>query len=59
MIFRYRGDQRAAEAGKLSLLYIESTPEGVRVRRLRVDEHGEFVDRWPKGFFAERMEEQL
>jgi len=27
---------------KLSVLYIEATPEGVRVRRLRVDEHGEF-----------------
>jgi hypothetical protein len=44
---------------KLSVIYIESTPEGIRVRRLRVDEHGEFVDRWPKGFFAERMEELL
>ena len=43
----------------LSVLYVESTPEGVRVRRLRVDEQGEFVDRWPKGFFAERMEELL
>jgi hypothetical protein len=29
----------------------------VHVKRLRVDEHGEFVDRWPKGFFAERAEE--
>ena len=44
---------------KLSVLYIESTPEGVRVRRLRVDEHGEFTDHWPKGFFAERMQELL
>lgn len=44
---------------KLSVLYVESTPDGVRVRRLRVDENGEFVDRWPKGFFAERMEELL
>ena len=43
----------------LSVLYVESHPEGVRIRRLRVDEHGEFVDRWPKGFFAERMKELL
>jgi hypothetical protein len=42
---------------KLSVLYVESTPDGVRVRRLRVDERGEFVDRWPKGFFEERAEE--
>jgi predicted ATPase len=44
---------------RLSVLYVETTPEGVRVRRLRVDEHGEFIDQWPKGFFAERMEELL
>jgi hypothetical protein len=44
---------------KLSVLYVESGPDGVRVRRLRVDERGEFKDRWPKGFFAERMEELL
>jgi hypothetical protein len=42
---------------KLSVLYVESTPDGVHVRRLRVDEHGEFIDRWPKGFFEERAEE--
>ncbi len=44
---------------KLSVLYVESGPNGVRIRRLRVDERGEFKDRWPKGFFAERMEELL
>src|SRR5262249_55667598 len=36
---------------KLSVLYVEASPEGVRVRRLRVDNEGNFVDRWPKGFF--------
>ncbi len=44
---------------KVSVLYVENAPDGVRVRRLRVDERGEFKDRWPKGFFAERMEELL
>ena len=44
---------------KLSVLHVESGPDGVQVRRLRVDERGEFKDRWPKGFFAERMEELL
>jgi hypothetical protein len=44
---------------QLSVLYVESPPDGVHVRRLRVDQQGEFVDRWPKGFFAERMEELL
>jgi hypothetical protein len=44
---------------QLSVLYVEATPDGVQVSRLRVDEHGEFKDRWPKGFFAERMMELL
>lgn len=46
-------------AEKLSVLYVERHTEGVRIRRLRVDASGEFQDRWPKGFFAERMEELL
>lgn len=46
-------------AEKLSVIYVENTPDGVNIRRLRVDELGEFKDRWPKGFFAERMGELL
>lgn len=44
---------------KLSVLWVESGGggEGTTVRRLRVDETGEFVDRWPKGFFEERAKE--
>lgn len=41
----------------LSVIYVESGDEGVRFRPLRVDAEGEFVDRWPKGFFEERAEE--
>jgi hypothetical protein len=41
----------------LSVLYIDRSGQGVMVRRLRVDASGEFVDRWPKGFFEERTEE--
>lgn len=43
----------------LSVIYVESTPDGTRFRRLRVDAAGEFVDRWPQGFFGERMRELL
>lgn len=49
----------AFSGDQLSVLYVEGGAGGVRVRRLRVDERGEFVDRWPQGFFAERMEELL
>lgn len=41
----------------LSVIYVESADAGVRFRPLRVDGDGEFIDRWPKGFFEERAEE--
>ncbi|RVM95943.1 AAA family ATPase [Sinorhizobium meliloti] len=44
-------------AGALSVIYVEGTDDGVRFRPLRVDRDGEFIDRWPKGFFEERAEE--
>ena len=42
---------------ELSVIYVEATDNGVRFKRLRVDGEGEFIDRWPKGFFEERAEE--
>ncbi|GAW41513.1 hypothetical protein SH203_01921 [Brevundimonas sp. SH203] len=41
----------------LSVIYVENDGDGVRFRPLRVDNEGEFIDRWPKGFFDERAEE--
>lgn len=41
----------------LSVIYVEASVEGVRFRALRVSPDGDFVDRWPHGFFAERAEE--
>lgn len=41
----------------LSVIYVESGLEGVRFRPLRVSEDGDFLDRWPHGFFDERAEE--
>jgi len=41
----------------LSVIYVESDEQGVQFRALRVDKEGEFIDRWPKGFFEERAEE--
>jgi len=42
---------------ELSVIHVESGEGGVRFRALRVDSEGEFIDRWPKGFFEERAEE--
>jgi hypothetical protein len=42
---------------RLSVMHVERTSTGAVFRRLRVDESGEFVDRWPAGFFSERAGE--
>ena len=41
----------------LSIIYVESADDGVRFRSLHVDGEGEFLDRWPRGFFEERAGE--
>ena len=45
------------EADDLSVIYVESSDDGVRFRPLAVDNDGEFLDRWPHGFFEERAGE--
>jgi predicted ATPase len=42
---------------ELSVIYVEPSDEGVRFKALRIDDEGEFIDRWPKGFFEERGKE--
>ncbi len=42
---------------KVAVYYIERATDGVTAKRLRIDETGEFIDKWPKGFFRERAEE--
>lgn len=41
----------------LSVIYVESDIGGVRFKPLRVTPDGDFLDRWPNGFFDERAEE--
>ncbi len=45
------------KADDLSVIYVERGDGGVRFRPLRVDDEGEFRDRWPHGFFEERAGE--
>ncbi|MEK8021728.1 MAG: DUF3696 domain-containing protein [Candidatus Parabeggiatoa sp.] len=42
---------------QISVIYVEQQDEGMKLSPLRVDETGEFIDFWPKGFFEERAEE--
>lgn len=48
---------RPLRAEDVSVIYVERGDEGVKVSQLRIDEAGEFIDRWPKGFFEERADE--
>lgn len=46
------------EADDVCVLYFNPLPDGTTaVKRLRITEDGEFMDRWPRGFFAERDQE--
>jgi hypothetical protein len=45
------------EAKDLAVVYVEGDGKGVQFRPLGVDQDGEFLNRWPHGFFEERAEE--
>jgi hypothetical protein len=48
------------EADDVCVLYFDPSPAGTTtVKRLRITEDGEFMDRWPRGFFGERDQELL
>lgn len=42
---------------ELAVYVIERTPAGVSAKRLRISETGDFIDKWPNGFFRERSKE--
>ena len=42
---------------QVSVVYLDQVDDEVRATRLRIDETGEFIDRWPHGFFEERADE--
>jgi predicted ATPase len=44
-------------ADALSVIYVEADDQGVQFRQLRIDQDGEFRDKWPNGFFEERAGE--
>jgi len=42
---------------EIAVHWIEPHVDGAMIRRLRIDEVGEFIDPWPRGFFEEREDE--
>ena len=47
----------ALKPDQVSVVYVEQIDGEVMATRLRIDETGEFIDRWPQGFFRERVAE--
>lgn len=44
----------------VSVLYVDQNSAGrTDVKRLRLDQDGDFIDEWPQGFFDERLEEMF
>jgi hypothetical protein len=41
----------------VSVIYMDPSKEGAKAHHLRISEDGDFLDKWPNGFFAERREE--
>ena len=50
-------DNRTLTPAELSIYFIEQDEKGISCTSIRVDEDGDFIDRWPRGFFAERAGE--
>ena len=54
--------QRLVREGKLrpidlSIIFVSRGQDGSTVRRLHLDDSGDFLDEWPGGFFPERLNE--
>ena len=41
----------------VAVIYIDNQKGSATAKHLRVDSQGEFLDRWPRGFFTERADE--
>ncbi len=59
---RETGEQEVPEnknlaPSDLSINFIEQTETSISCKTIRVDQDGDFVDHWPRGFFAERAKE--
>lgn len=42
---------------QVAVIYVEPTEDGLKLTPLRITADGDFLDRWPRGFFEERGEE--
>ncbi|MCP8713364.1 DUF3696 domain-containing protein, partial [Streptomyces sp. AC04842] len=51
---KYR-DTKDLSANDIAVLYFEPKEKGTTdVHQLRISDDGDFIDKWPRGFFMER-----
>jgi len=50
-------DQFKLTAEQLAVYFVETDETGMNLTAIRVDSDGDFIDRWPHGFFGERIKE--
>jgi hypothetical protein len=43
----------------IAILYVSAGEEGSNVTHIRIDEDGDFMDRWPNGFFEETYRDRM
>jgi predicted ATPase len=41
----------------IAVVYAEPSAEGTKLHHLKISADGDFIDRWPTGFFTERADE--
>lgn len=41
----------------VSIVYFHKVDDAIAIKEMRINKKGEFIDKWPNGFFEERMEE--
>jgi len=50
-------DTHDLKPDELAIHYVEQLDSGMQITSIRVDKEGDFIDKWPCGFFPERFEE--
>lgn len=43
----------------IAILYVSPSDKGSMVKHIRIDEDGDFMDRWPNGFFEETYRDRM
>ncbi len=50
-------DTPKLRADQISVIYTNSTESGIQLKHIPISKEGDFIDKWPSGFFEERAEE--